>query len=130
VTTRRCTRPEAADEKRQWCDSQCCPAEDAEAVHVSEQMRLVTKLAIKIRYSSRVSISGGDTALRQKAGQGAHTLLQESGCLGKRRAHDRLVIIEATLACCGDEGDAEAAAPIAEEIGKAGGTIVLLGAQL
>ena len=68
VTTRRCTCPEAADEKRQWCDSQCRPAEDAETVHVSEQMRLVPKLAIDIRYSSRVSVSGGDTALREEAG--------------------------------------------------------------
>src|SRR5579871_2739774 len=36
----------------------------------------------------------------------------------------------AAFADGGDEGDAEASAPVAEEVGEAGGPIVLIGAEL
>ena len=81
VTTRRCIGPKAADEKRQWCDGQCGPAEYAEAVHVSEQMGLVAKLAIDVRHGGRVSITGGNAALREEGGQGAYALFHKGRCL-------------------------------------------------
>ena len=75
VTARRCACSKAADEKRQWYHSQCCPAENAETVHIREQMRLVTELPVDICYGGRMSVASGDTVLRKEASQGTHALL-------------------------------------------------------
>jgi len=49
------------------------------------------------------------------------------GRSGNRRAETGLVELLAALGDGCHEGDAEAATPIAEEVGEAGGTIILIG---
>jgi hypothetical protein len=118
MTTRGSARPEATDQECQWHHSKRRPCEHTETVHVGEQMRLVAELTIDVRERGRVCIASRDPALHKKGGQCAHTLLQQTRCLRQCRAHDRLMVVKASLACSGDEGDPEAATPIAEKIGS------------
>ena len=52
------------------------------------------------------------------------------GRRGSRRTDICLVELMTTFGDRRDQRDAEVAAPIAEEVGEAGGTIVLIGSQL
>src|SRR5882757_114105 len=116
--TARGSRSEAADEKRERYNCKCCPSEYAEAIHIGQHVRLVAELPIHIRQRGTVRIAGGKATVHKKGSQSAHALLEEAGCLRKCRAHYRLMIVKAALACRGDESDAEAAAPVAEKVRK------------
>ncbi len=103
----------------QGCGDEGDDADDVEAVHEGEQLglgvELVVDAAVGCGRRRRLARSRG-IADRRRSGGCSAAARGDGG--GEFAADARLVEVLAALGHGGDEGDAEAAAPVAEEVGE------------